>query len=1750
MTEAMTAAALIGDQLILEEDYDENYIPSEQEIHEYAREIGIDPDNEPELLWLAREGIVAPLPHEWKPCQDVTGDVYYFNFSTGQSTWDHPCDEHYRRLVIQERERAQLTAAAGGAGAKKDKEKKKKKEKKEKKEKKKKELLNTPGALNSALGPLSSPLGGLAPLRGLDGAGPGSLPGCAPSLRGSLGSSGGLEPLKMSVGAPRSSGASSVLGSRQEERVSLSLPGFDDDDDNDEDKISENEPSPRASAGLLKNLHLDLDALGGGLQYEDSEASGGAPPEERTEPELQDLILSGDHSPEPPSQQDSLRGRHLHLSPLTGSRDHGSPEPLSSEATGQKAKEEVDEVDKEEGEEVENKAVQGEGGEDEGGGKQDDEGAESEEEENRWEEEMEEVEEAKKKGVKGNKEAEEERESDEVVQEEESDEVEEEHGKDEDDEEKDESEEREGGVTESKKKSVEAAESDGRGKDGTEEKVERSIESRDGEPRDRSEHEESSDVVERFVEEKVEDIEAVEEEIEEEVLEEEDEEEREIAQRCFGEKKSEKEKTLMKLLAQDSEEELVGHSDKSVEKCLKSEENEEADEVEKEDDKDSVEEEESEVLERFMNGEEGHTEAEEEEVERSINSKGGQKGKEEDDESESEEVLERCSLSHRQMTEEGEESDVEVVERCVRSDAGNGGRNRRRRSRQSRRETQTASESDEEVVERFETQTAHLQPAKLGQKTKRTNLKALDKKRKTRYAGATESTAEKYPHPAEESEASKHTEDASSSIDESKPLKKVTDVKDLSAAVSPLEKDDKEETEEEEEDKDGERMKRPEPVQRSMPAPKVDRLVLHQSSPPLSLSSPSQSEQDIGLRPKAEGLSASLGLQRPETSRGRLVRTSHTQLEEPKSPVRNWKEKAMEEEKKEERARREEKRLREMEEERERRQEERERERRKAEQEMEEEKECLTKEKEKNMLLLREELKREEEEEERKLREESKERVGALRERLQSKRREEEARLNEESDRLLEELGASAQRDRETQQRKLREESESMLRELRVTLEDKQAVERDRLETQRRRDMEQLRMESEEELQAERKKLLGERDEKLNSLKLEVKSTEWRRELMSPRPEQQLAEYHRELADVLQEVRDEVQRDHDRKLEQLRDDHRRELNSIREKHLDEEAAQRERLLSALQEDREHLQASHTVQLEKLRLQLNAQIQKTQLTHTRKESELEDLAHQLELRAKELKSQEAMLNNKAEELKKKRKKLGEEEEEMDRGIEALPKLLLERDQLKEELERMREEKDRARELVQRAREERSEAKQEQERMREERDKAREESRRAREDKERLESKVDLLQERCDRLSRRVSELEQSERVRTSPRPAAKQEKRKKAEKAEVMAPSSARRDSSLHVEDLDNPPLSPLPDSHSSLDDMRRYISSEGESIHKTRLFLERESSRLMERQAALQTAQSGSSSHDPGQEAGVTQEMLRNLQQEARNVVELQLAVERGNDLLRKKEEQLQQLESSIAEEPLFEDLSRLAGERKVTFDVTESDLSSTVDPQDGTGGHPTVPAKVQQLAESLQQISGQLNTVLSALGSLAQRQSATPYPGFPPPASQPHSTSLPSAATSSSLGPSALATPPPVWLSGSSWAWAPPAGPAATPLFTSPVASHPRVSEDLLHSRWAQLFPGAAVDPVASSTMRATTSYSTYTPVSEQARSVRSMQKSVEMDGQRLQGLIDGNKRWLEMRKKDSSIPLFTRYQAPSSMSRLVQLGLDDNNQIKVYHY
>ncbi|NWS46772.1 CE164 protein, partial [Probosciger aterrimus] len=209
----------IGDQIILEENYDETYVPSEQEVQDYARAIGIDPKKEPELLWLAREGIVAMLPPGWKPCQDITGEIYYFNFANGQSVWDHPCDDHYRELVIQEREKL----LACGSLKKKEKKKKEKKEKKSKKEKQSLKQLAPAGML---LAPVQVPPGALAPLRGVP---PSLLTGLRPS------------PLPLQHGSPMPTSLDTRAGTQ----------------------------SLHGTGGLLRNLHVDVSALGGSFDSEE-----------------------------------------------------------------------------------------------------------------------------------------------------------------------------------------------------------------------------------------------------------------------------------------------------------------------------------------------------------------------------------------------------------------------------------------------------------------------------------------------------------------------------------------------------------------------------------------------------------------------------------------------------------------------------------------------------------------------------------------------------------------------------------------------------------------------------------------------------------------------------------------------------------------------------------------------------------------------------------------------------------------------------------------------------------------------------------------------------------------------------------------------------------------------------------------------------------------------------------------------------------------------------------------------------------------------------------------------------------------------------------------------------------------------------------------------------------------------------------------------------------------------------------------
>ncbi|CAJ1401850.1 unnamed protein product [Effrenium voratum] len=164
--------------VVLEEHVDSEYEPTEQEILDYSEWLGMDVEKDKDLMWIARAGLKVPLPPPWKPC--TTGEeseVFYFNFETGESVWDHPCDEFHRLLYKKERakklglefDEAELDTVAerlglstksegdaldesGSMGSDGDAKKKKKKDKKDKKPKKDEAKLEAP----KTLAPLSA----------------------------------------------------------------------------------------------------------------------------------------------------------------------------------------------------------------------------------------------------------------------------------------------------------------------------------------------------------------------------------------------------------------------------------------------------------------------------------------------------------------------------------------------------------------------------------------------------------------------------------------------------------------------------------------------------------------------------------------------------------------------------------------------------------------------------------------------------------------------------------------------------------------------------------------------------------------------------------------------------------------------------------------------------------------------------------------------------------------------------------------------------------------------------------------------------------------------------------------------------------------------------------------------------------------------------------------------------------------------------------------------------------------------------------------------------------------------------------------------------------------------------------------------------------------------------------------------------------------------------------------------------------
>lgn len=95
---------------VLEDTTDPNYEPTQAEIEEYGVWLGMNLESEAHLLWIARAGLKAPCKEPWKPCKTEDDDLFYFNFSTGESIWDHPADVYYKTLYQKQKSQSSMAA--------------------------------------------------------------------------------------------------------------------------------------------------------------------------------------------------------------------------------------------------------------------------------------------------------------------------------------------------------------------------------------------------------------------------------------------------------------------------------------------------------------------------------------------------------------------------------------------------------------------------------------------------------------------------------------------------------------------------------------------------------------------------------------------------------------------------------------------------------------------------------------------------------------------------------------------------------------------------------------------------------------------------------------------------------------------------------------------------------------------------------------------------------------------------------------------------------------------------------------------------------------------------------------------------------------------------------------------------------------------------------------------------------------------------------------------------------------------------------------------------------------------------------------------------------------------------------------------------------------------------------------------------------------------------------------------------------
>lgn len=84
--------------LLAEQPQDSDSEMDLEEVRQYAKYLGIDSEEDSDLLFVAKYAMEADVPPDWTACIDESGREYFCNLQTGKVQYQHPMDDEYKRM--------------------------------------------------------------------------------------------------------------------------------------------------------------------------------------------------------------------------------------------------------------------------------------------------------------------------------------------------------------------------------------------------------------------------------------------------------------------------------------------------------------------------------------------------------------------------------------------------------------------------------------------------------------------------------------------------------------------------------------------------------------------------------------------------------------------------------------------------------------------------------------------------------------------------------------------------------------------------------------------------------------------------------------------------------------------------------------------------------------------------------------------------------------------------------------------------------------------------------------------------------------------------------------------------------------------------------------------------------------------------------------------------------------------------------------------------------------------------------------------------------------------------------------------------------------------------------------------------------------------------------------------------------------------------------------------------------------------